>query len=160
MTLHTLYIRNAAVHAIIDQDARLLHLFKVPGGRIVSGSIITTELVEGLLQPGFDGERLSLCAWGMLRVMEYVERTSRPATSDKAKAARVRSIVRSMGFRDDVIRALIALQQGQTLTCERGEFQRRVVEQLAQAHRLYGWAGMTTSDDTIDRGERIIAAMV
>ena len=159
MTLHTLYIRNAAMHAVIDQDARLLHLFKVPGGRIVSGSIIATELVEGLLQPGFDGERLGLCAWGLMRVMEYVDRTSRPATSDKSKAARVRSMVRSMGFRDDIIRALIALQQGQRLSGERGEFQRRVVEQLAQAQNLYGWAGLTTTDDAIDSGERIIAAM-
>jgi hypothetical protein len=159
MNTHTLYICNAALHAVIDQDARLVHLFKVPGGKIAPSAILAREMVEGLLKPGFDGETLSLCAYGLLKVIEYVDRTSKPDTSDKAKAARVARLVRSMGFRDDLVRILHRFTYGGIgeHAGEQAVFEARALEQLGRAHALYG---REVHGNTNDACERITAAMV
>jgi hypothetical protein len=158
ITLHNLYIHSAGIHAVIDDEARLIHLYRLPGSKIAPGAIVAREMVERLLKPGFDGETLSLCAYGLLKVIEFVERTSRSDTSDRTKARRVARLVRSMGFRDDLVRILNRFVRGEIGECtgEQSVFEAKALEQLGRAHQLYGWAG---HDNTNDACERIIAAM-
>ena len=159
MRLHTLYLSVPRLHALVDDDARLIYLYRVAGHRIESGAIMGRSMTGGMLSPGFDGESLKLDAWSLMRVIDFIDRTSRPATSDASRARRFRGLVEASGLRAEQLAALRRVTRDEPVhtTGEQAVFDRFVTAQLWAAHLRY-WM-IPEEQGAAERGARLIEGM-
>ena len=114
------------------------------------------EMIDGLFDPGFDGDTLRVCGFGLMRAIEYIERTSKPTTSAKSKARRLSKIVRSGGgFKQEMIRTLNRLASDRLYECvgEQRVVATHVLEHLLTAHERYGWMVSGCTYEQLDAGQ-------
>lgn len=156
---HVMYFSAPRIHAMLDDHGTLMHLYRVPGHRIESGAIVARCMTDGLLSHGFDGDVLRLDASSILRVLDYIDRTSRPGTSDKSKARRFRGLVESAGYRREMLAVLRRLSRDEigTMTGEQAVFERYVLAQLWETHLRHSM--IPVEEDAGERCAQSIEAM-